>query len=128
MHDPSGDPAAAARARRFFVDLMITLSEDGVSGDDTVELLAPLWSDQPAHVARAGGLDATGGVSRDAMLTCWASIATTLASMVADERRSRGRPDATLVEVWKDLLVASPWPDDDAGCWVEPARMEPPGA
>jgi hypothetical protein len=102
MDHPDAHEGDAVRATRFYVDLMVTLSEDDIHGAEAIDLLRPLWGNRPA--AATGGTPPETEV--DAKLTAWATIAEAMAEMVAAERRNSGRADSSLADVWRDLQLA----------------------
>jgi hypothetical protein len=110
MDNPPAHEADAARAQRFFVDMMITLTEDRIAGAEAVEMLRPLWADPEAT---KGGGEHRLKIGADAMLTAWARIAEAMAQLLADERRESGRTDSSVTDVWRQLQIAMD-PTDDA--------------
>jgi hypothetical protein len=102
MDDPTAHEGESLRATRFYVDLMLTLSEDDVHGAEAVDLLRSLWDGQQSVPT----IGASSVPDVDAKLTAWATIAEALAKMVAAERRDSGRADCSLSDVWRDLQLA----------------------
>jgi hypothetical protein len=109
MDNPPAHEADAARAERFFVDMMITLAEDQIAGAEAVEMLRPLWADPESSLGGETRLT----MDAEAMLTAWARIAGAMAQLLADERRANGRPDSSVTDVWRQLQIAVD-PTDDA--------------
>src|SRR3954454_2984891 len=94
---PLGDPTAQ-RLARFFADLMLTLGEDGVGGEEAAEARAGLWHSDPGHVGR-GGAD----LDLRTVVHGLGAVAAALAGQLAVERRATGRACATAAEVWDEV-------------------------
>jgi hypothetical protein len=128
------DPGPA-RVGRFFVDLMLTLSEDQLGGRESADLVGALWR-RTAVAHRAGcRLES----DPEMLVRGLAAVAAALADRLVAERRAAGRTDTTLAQVWSEVggsmsscapvcgevaRGAEVAPDPDLSC--EPEHHAPP--
>jgi hypothetical protein len=85
-HDVHGS-TDAPRVGRFFVDLMLTLAEERVSGPESAELVAAVW-----RRTATGPVDRTGLDEPEILVRGLAVVAAALADRLVAERRAAGDP------------------------------------
>ena len=91
------DPVAR-RLGRFFADLMVTLSEDGVGGDVAADAVRALWQRRTSGDAAASPeLDAA------TLVHGIGAVAVALAEEVVAARRVAGGTDLTVTDVWLEV-------------------------
>jgi len=106
MHELELANTDATRLARLFIDLMLTLAEDGVGDIDAVDTISSLWA------PRADGappLDMT----PEALVHGLGAISVALARSLAAEREASGHPGASVAAVWREVEAALPDPTID---------------
>jgi hypothetical protein len=103
MHELELSSPDAARLARLFVDLMLTLAEDGVGDIESVETITSLWAPGPG---RPPHLD----VTPDTLVHGLGAVSVALAHILAAEREASGRLDASVAAVWREVELALPQP------------------
>jgi hypothetical protein len=94
------DPVAR-RLGRFFADLMAALAEDGVGGAESADAIRALWQSR----ATANG-PATHEPDPAALVHGIGAVAIGLADELVAARRAAGTADATLMDVWLEVVGA----------------------
>jgi hypothetical protein len=90
---------------RLFVDLMLTLAEDGVRGVEAVALTTPLAT-ALQNVDLMIEPDVRRRLSAETTVAGLTLVSGMLADMLVTERRERGQPGGCLPAVWSELLAA----------------------
>jgi hypothetical protein len=93
----------AGRLARLFVDLMLTLAEDGVGDIEAVDTISSLWAPRPDGEAHLE-------MTRETLVHGLGAVSVALARVLVAEREASGRPDASVAAVWREVEVALPQP------------------
>jgi hypothetical protein len=105
------DPVAR-RLGQFFADLMVTLTEDGVGGDEAADAVRALWQSRTV-----GDGPASTELDAATLVHGIGAVAVALAEEVVAARRVTGATDVTVTDVWLEV-----------GRALEPERLDDIGS